>query len=286
MMTSDNVSRPYVDIVISTGEGISGYDGIMHSLEENGIPFVCRYMETGHTDRSALGITVYAGKDSVKVYYEKYSENEPVFSIYVKKKDTSSMIYRKARIIGNNIAGLIKIRRFEIDMDFRVCSTAVKDGRLQDKYGDRCDSSDMISGIPQISFPVSWSGTPEGTQSFAVVFMDYDNSESEGFPFVHWTVCGIPADVDSLEEDCGRKGGPFIQGRNSWYTIFGPYEYIPEELTLRFGGPAPGDVEHEYEFTVYALDIIPDLKAGFFFNELRKAMRGHILAEDTLYAMY
>ena len=173
-----------------------------------------------------------------------------------------------------------------MNMDFRVCSTAVKDGRLQDKYGDRCNSSDMISGIPQISFPVSWSGTPEGTQSFAVVFMDYDNSESEGFPFVHWTVCGIPADVDSLEEDCGRKGGPFIQGRNSWYTIFGPYEYIPEELTLRFGGPAPGDVEHEYEFTVYALDIIPDLKAGFFFNELRKAMRGHILAEDTLYAMY
>ena len=171
-------------------------------------------------------------------------------------------------------------------MSFRLKSEAVIDGKLKDRYGDRCDVSDIVNNIPQISFPFSWDDAPEGTESFAVVFMDYDNSESEGFPFVHWTACNIPSDVCSVAEDCGRKGGDFIQGSNSWSTIFGPYENIPEELTLRFGGPAPGDVVHEYELTIYALDKKLDLKEGFFFTELRKAMRGHILAEDTLYALY
>lgn len=171
-------------------------------------------------------------------------------------------------------------------MSFKVNSEAVKDGKLQDKYGDRCGSEDIVNNIPQLSFPFSWSGAPEGTESFAVVFMDYDNSESEGFPFVHWLVCNILPEKCLMEEDCGRKGGDFIQGSNSWSTIFGPYENIPEKLTLGFGGPAPGDAVHEYELTVYALDKKLDLKEGFFFNELRKAMRGHILAEDTLYALY
>jgi len=171
-------------------------------------------------------------------------------------------------------------------MKFELKSTAVVNGFMADKYGDRCNRKDIINNIPQISFPLEWTESPENTKSFAIVFMDYDNCESEGFPFVHWLVANIPADVKSLEADCSRVGGPFIQGTNSWSVIFGPYEDIPKEYTLRFGGPAPGDVQHEYETTIYALDKVLDLEEGFTFNQLRKAMRGHILEEATMYALY
>lgn len=170
--------------------------------------------------------------------------------------------------------------------EFKLTSKAVTDGLMEDKYGDRCDEKDIVNDIPQISFPLEWEGAPENTESFAIVFMDYDNAESEGFPFVHWLTANIPGDCTGLQEDCSRKGGSFIQGTNSWSTIFGPYAEIPSDLTLRFGGPAPGDVQHEYETTIYALDKKLELKPGFYFNQLRKAMRGHILAEATMYALY
>lgn len=171
-------------------------------------------------------------------------------------------------------------------MEFKLTSKAVAGGILADAYGDRCDEKNIVNGIPQVSFPLEWEGAPEGTKSFAIVFMDYDNSESEGFPFVHWLAANIPAECRGLPEDRGRKGGDFIQGTNSWSTKFGPYSDIPQELTLRFGGPAPGDVQHEYETTIYSLDQELDLKEGFYFSQLRKAMRGHILAEAVLYALY
>ena len=94
------------------------------------------------------------------------------------------------------------------------------------------------------------------------------------------------AECRSLPEDCGRTGGDFIQGTNSWSTKFGPYADIPKNLTLRFGGPAPGDARHEYETTIYALDRVLNIKEGFYFSQLRKAMRGHVLAEAVMYALY
>lgn len=171
-------------------------------------------------------------------------------------------------------------------MAFKLKSKAVINGKLKDKYGDRADKENIIQDIPQISFPLEWENPPKGTKSYAIVFMDYDNSESEGFPFVHWLVCNLPAKTRRLPEDCSRNGGAFTQGTNSWSIPFGPYKNISKELTLRFGGPAPGPVEHEYETTIYALDIEADLDAGFYYHELRKEMRGHILAEAALYALY
>ena len=171
-------------------------------------------------------------------------------------------------------------------MKFELTSKAVVDGLMADEYGDRCDEENIVNNIPQVSFPLEWKGAPEGTKSFAIVLMDYDNCESEGFPFVHWLVSNIPAEYSCLPEDSSRKEGNFIQGTNSWSTKFGPYADVPKEFTLRFGGPAPGNVQHEYETVIYALDKVLDLKEGFYFSQLRKAMRGHILAEAVLYALY
>ena len=115
--------------------------------------------------------------------------------------------------------------------------------------------------------------------------MDNDNAKGEGFPFIHWLACNIPGEMTGLCEDASRKSDFIVQGRNSWAAPYGPYEGIPKELTLRFGGPAPSE-EHEYELTIYALDQRLDLEEGYYYNDLRKAMRGHILAETELLFLY
>lgn len=171
-------------------------------------------------------------------------------------------------------------------MSFTLSSTAVNGGILEDRFGQRGDTSEILQDIPQRSFPLEWTDVPEGTASFALVLMDYDNSAVEGYPFIHWLVADIPETDSGLAEDCSRKGGDFVQGTNSWASIYGPYPQIARELTLRYGGPAPGDEQHEYEVTLYALDCRLELPAGFRLNHLRKAMRGHILAESTMYVLY
>ena len=57
-------------------------------------------------------------------------------------------------------------------MSFKVYSEAFQDGKILEKYGAR--SGNCIEGIPQLSFPLRWEGVPEGTKSFALVFIDYD----------------------------------------------------------------------------------------------------------------
>lgn len=168
---------------------------------------------------------------------------------------------------------------------FKLSSPIVKNGRIEKRFGNLGDRENIVFGIPQISFPLCWEGAPENTNSFAIVFIDYDNAEDEGYPFIHWLVSDIPAHINEIAENASRGENFYIQGHNSWSISFGPYEAIPEEYALYFGGPAP-EREHEYEIQIYALDYSPGLKNGFWYNDLRKAMQGHILAETVLTGLY
>ena len=98
-------------------------------------------------------------------------------------------------------------------------------------------------------------------------------------------VAGIPEDVHELAEGASRNGACYTQGHNSWSIAFGPYEEIPDDYALHFGGPAP-ETEHEYEMWLYALDYDPQLENGFWFNDLRRAIEGHTLDETVLKGLY
>lgn len=107
-----NGNKPYIDIIVEDDK-CCGYSGIIHSLEENGIPFRTLHMKTGAVESSVLGITVYVKSDCIEVYYEKYDDMIPVLKMQLQDGDTCDIIYQRARKTGNNIANLINVRRLE-----------------------------------------------------------------------------------------------------------------------------------------------------------------------------
>ncbi|MDP9222585.1 MAG: YbhB/YbcL family Raf kinase inhibitor-like protein [Actinomycetota bacterium] len=135
-------------------------------------------------------------------------------------------------------------------------------------FGDRelmprkysCDGSD-------VSPPLSWSGVPEGTRTFALIVEDPDAGG-----FVHWVVAGIPAESQRLDE-AAAGSDELIEGQNS----FG---------RTGWGGPCPPSGEHRYVFTLYALSEEPPLKPGFDAAGLREAMNGKVLAQGELIGRY
>ncbi len=102
-------------------------------------------------------------------------------------------------------------------------------------------------GGTNISPDLAWSGSPEGTLSYAVTCFDPDAPTGSGW--WHWVVTDIPADVTSLEE-----GAALPQGARTWLNDYG---------YAGWGGPwPPPGPAHHYVFTVFAVGVerldVPD----------------------------
>ena len=106
-------------------------------------------------------------------------------------------------------------------------------------------SNSMGCSGGNISPRLEWSGTPAGTQSFALTVYDPDAPTGSGF--WHWVVVNIPASTTSLARGAGTADGKALPaGSVQVATDFG----VPG-----FGGPCPpvGDKPHRYIFTLFAL---------------------------------
>lgn len=72
-----------------------------------------------------------------------------------------------------------------------------------------------------------------------------------------------------------------MQGSNSdWSPLAG--SWTDPRIIHRYAGPYPPDKDHVYTLTVYALDTELDLEEGYFLNEFRRAVRGHVIEEVVL----
>jgi len=165
---------------------------------------------------------------------------------------------------------------------FTLKSTGFMQGEILKQYGVKSDI--CTSGIPQLSFPLQWEGAPEGTVSYAIVFQDYDNIPDEGVCWIHWLVADIPSTINELEQNSSRENKTLTQGTNSWMCPMGNFG-LGKDMIEYYGGPAP-ERTHEYEVSIYALDAYMGLERGFFYNELRKRMDGHILSSAILKGVY
>lgn len=145
---------------------------------------------------------------------------------------------------------------------FVLTSTAFVDGGdISDKYV--YNMVGQCSG-ENISVPLSWSGAPAETQSFALIMSDPD-----GQNWGHWVMYNIPADVTNLPEVENGPADIGVQGNNDFNR-------------LGYGGPCPPSDVHRYVFTLYAVDTILDLKQGDYDYELEMALEGHVLAQAQL----
>jgi Raf kinase inhibitor-like YbhB/YbcL family protein len=131
------------------------------------------------------------------------------------------------------------------------------------------------AGGQNLSLPLTWSGPPAGTKSFALSIVD---PHPVARNWVHWLVVDIPGDANSLAEGASGKKMPpgAVELQNSWGKP-------------AYGGPQPpsGTGDHPYVVTLYALSV-PQLqvKAGAGLMGFKQALEGKVLASATITGYY
>jgi Raf kinase inhibitor-like YbhB/YbcL family protein len=154
---------------------------------------------------------------------------------------------------------------------FTLTSTDVQDGMempLPQRSGIAGAGSEDIS--PQLS----WSGQPEGVQSYVVTMFDADAATPSGF--WHWAVFNIPGDTTELPAGAGAPESTLLpEGSVQLANDLGLRQYI--------GAAPPPGPPHRYFIVVLALDIpsldiaLESTPAVMSFNTL-----GHILGYGML----
>jgi Raf kinase inhibitor-like YbhB/YbcL family protein len=163
---------------------------------------------------------------------------------------------------------------------------------------------------------LAWTGVPDGTESFALVFHDPDvpskaddvNKEGREVPaslprvnFYHWTLLDIPSSVREIAAGShgdgvtarGKRGpaapGGMRHGLNN-YTEWFEGDPNMEGDYFGYDGPCPpwnDTIVHHYVFTLYALDVEQlDVDGEITGDKVEKALEGHVLAEAKLTGLY
>ncbi|MFC7518894.1 YbhB/YbcL family Raf kinase inhibitor-like protein [Herbaspirillum sp. GCM10030257] len=165
---------------------------------------------------------------------------------------------------------------------------------------------------------LAWSDVPAGAKSLALICHDIDvpsrgddvNQEGKTVPanlprvdFFHWTLIDLPPSLSSIaagqysgEVTPRGKTGPDIgggrPGRHGLNDYTGWFASDADMAGDYYGydGPCPpwnDSIVHHYVFTLYALDVerLP-VDGKFTGQQVRDAMRGHILAEAKVVGTY
>lgn len=119
---------------------------------------------------------------------------------------------------------------------------------------------DLKCGGPNVRPELHWSGAPEATVSYVVIF------SYESTPETRWLAYDIPASVEALP--AGEEVDPVAQTSHGGTEFFGPCSLPGEKFRLWF--------------TVYALDTELGLPSGAAMHEVREAGAGHVLAAAEL----
>ncbi len=159
----------------------------------------------------------------------------------------------------------------------KISTPLTPSGMLPDLYGKFAPEHAQIEGRPCVSFPIYIESVPQGTMSLALTFVDYDAVPVGGFCWIHWLACNIDPNLTQIPEDASaRKSITMVQGSNSdWSPLAGSCSN--PDIIHRYAGPYPPDSAHEYTLTVYALDCMLDLAEGYYLNEFRRAIKGHVV---------
>ncbi|GEL20032.1 YbhB/YbcL family Raf kinase inhibitor-like protein [Pseudonocardia asaccharolytica] len=150
---------------------------------------------------------------------------------------------------------------------FTVTSTDIADGETLPTLQR---SGIFGAGGQDRSPQLSWSGAPEGTQSYVVTV--YDPDAPTGAGFWHWAVVDIPASVTSLDSGAGDEEGSGLPS--------GAFQLANDAGLKRYLGaaPPPGHGPHRYFTVVHAVDV-PSLEIP---RDATPAFLGFNLFDHTL----
>jgi len=124
--------------------------------------------------------------------------------------------------------------------------------------------------------PLSWSGAPSGTNSFALVLTDLSLMP----PLVHWVIYDIPPTATGLPAGVENVYAPGnVSAAHQTVSVHAP--------TIGYYGPCPPAV-HNYQFAIYALDTapLPGASAATTRPEAIGEIQAHRLDSGTLTAMF
>jgi len=134
-----------------------------------------------------------------------------------------------------------------------------------------------------VSPALMWSGAPANTRQFALIYDDPD--VAFGNPpqsFVHWVAYNIPGTATGLPGEL-----PMDAVLTAPPEIAGTIQGLSGFRRAGYRGPAPPPGKpHHYTWTVYALDAELPLAEGLNRNQLLEAMKGHIIGQGALVAIY
>jgi Raf kinase inhibitor-like YbhB/YbcL family protein len=129
-------------------------------------------------------------------------------------------------------------------------SSFADEGDIPDRHGKKFDN---------VSPQLSWTDAPKETRSFVLAMVD-THPIARGY--VHWLVVDIDATTTSLAEAAAHSAMPT-----------GSRELRP------YTGPFPPSGTHEYELTLYAVDVETlDLPANAGLDELKARIQDRTLA--------
>jgi Raf kinase inhibitor-like YbhB/YbcL family protein len=124
-----------------------------------------------------------------------------------------------------------------------------------------------------VSPPLNWDGVPETARSLVLIVDDPDAPDPAApkMVWVHWVLCNIPPDINSLAEHIISATLPSgaIEGVNDWQR-------------LGYGGPCPPIGRHRYFHKLYALDTVLEGLNKPSKAVVEAAMQGHIIAQAQL----
>jgi len=126
-----------------------------------------------------------------------------------------------------------------------------------------------------VSPPLTWSGAPDGTRSFALVVDDPDAPDPAAPKrvWVHWVLYDIPPAVSALAQGATHAPAGSRDGKNDWGKT-------------GYGGPCPPIGRHRYFHKLYAVDTLLGDRGPLTKAELEAAMKGHVLANAELVGTY
>jgi Raf kinase inhibitor-like YbhB/YbcL family protein len=173
------------------------------------------------------------------------------------------------RVFAKNSSGNIRVPGFAVQgatMAFAMSSLSFPNNAgIPAKF--TCDGAD-------VSPEFSWTGTPAGTQSFALVA---EYPDAPGGAWTHWVLFDLPAGTTHLSEGVAKVEeitGGGRQGRNDFRKI-------------GYGGPCPPPGKpHRYFFKLYAVDKRLNLPSGSGKQDLEQALQGHILGKAEWMGRY